>query len=42
MMNKRLKSVLEKHPDEARDYFKAKQMTKVKENRITKYLTAQI
>ena len=41
-MRKRLRSTLEKHPEEARDFYKANKMTKVTENKITKYLTGQI
>ena len=42
MPNKRLRSTIEKHPDAAQDYYGAKKMTKVKEQKVSDYLSDQI
>ena len=40
--NKPLKKTIEKHRDAAQDYYKAKKMTKVKERKVSDYLSGQI
>ena len=37
-----MRSVLEKHPDQARDYYSAKKMTKANEQKIMGYISSQI